>query len=293
MAKLTHIVDWTIKNIRIEAHPTPSHYGWNPYACFTVYPVSGVIVRATVGTITSKGGTSKLVSESVSVTKRLTQVGMVINSLVSYSGVLFDENDNLVTPNFSVSNGMLLCAADCTGNVVIEYYATVHLFEYNAQIDNMAGGGVNIKRGLVFAYDANAPKNITQYEIPENPFSATEQVRLARVYREILVADKRYEMPETLTDAQIAYAHYPSADVSELDVSTRKDELTQYELLWDGFNVQHRDRYTKDWCYPTTDSAQGFFGVVWKFSEEVPEELATNQQVIDALAALKLKFGVA
>ena len=151
---------------------------------------------------------------------------------------------------------------------------------------------MNIKRGLVYAYDANAPKNITQYEIPEMPFSSTEQARIARVYREILVADKRYELPDTFSESAIAYTHYPSADVSELSSDTRKDELTQEELLWDGFTVQKRDRYTKDWCFPVTDHVAGFVGVVWKFSEEVPADLADNTRIADAIAALKLKYGI-
>jgi len=125
-----------------------------------------------------------------------------------------------------------------------------------------------------------------------NNFVSTAQVRLARVYREILVADKRYELPETFTESAIAYTNYPDADVSELSTDTRKDELTQYELLWDGFMVQHRDRYTKDWCYPVVNDVARFVGVVWKYSEEIPDELAGNSEVLDAIAALKSSFNI-
>lgn len=289
MSRLLHVVDWTNRPIKIEAYPLPGRFGWNPYAAFTVYPANNIAVKNNVGTLTDKGTITKLVSESVSISRRLTPASMKIDSLVSSAGILFDENDNLITPSFSVNSGLLECNADCTGTVIIEYNATVRLFEYTAEVIN---NGTGTKAGVVWAYDENAPKNITTYEIPLNNFESTEQARFARVYREILVADKRYEMPTTFQGGNISYASYPGADVSELDADTRKDELTQEELLWDGFTVQNRDRYTKDWCYPVVDDVAGFLDVQWKFSEEIPQELVGNTQLTDAITALKTKYGI-
>jgi len=287
VAKLTHIVDWAARNIRIEGYQAIA----TCYARFTVYP-TGMAVRTAVGEVTYKEVIEKLVSESVSINGRLTPASMFVKSIVSQNGILFDENDNLIEPTFGIENGMLSTGTDCTGTLVIEYLTDVALYEYNAKKTIIPTVGAKIEAGMVWAYDPNTPKNVVTYQIPLATLQSTEQRRFARVYREILVADKRYELPTTFTDNDITYTSYPTANTSELDTSTRKDELTQEELLWDGMTVQRRDRGAFDWCYPTADDVTGFLDVDWKLSVDIPDELTLNTVVSAALAELKTKYGL-
>lgn len=287
MAKLTHIVDWAARNIRIEGYQAIA----TCYARFTVYP-AGMTVKTAVGEVKYKEVIEKLVSESVSINGRLTPASMFVKEIVSQNGILFDENDNLIEPMFGIENGMLSTGTDCTGTLVIEYLTDVALYEYKAKITPILTGGANLEAGIVWAYDPNTPKNVVTYQIPLTPLQSTEQRRFARVYREILVADKRYEHPTTFDDTAISYASYPDANTSELDTSTRTDEMTQEELLWDGMSVQRRDRGAYDWCYPVGDHVAGFLDVAWKLSVDIPDELAQNTVISTALADLKTKYGL-
>lgn len=293
MARLAHVVDWAIGSIKIETYPMYRHFGWYPYARFTVYPTQYVTVKTDKGAIRDEGIISKRVTESVTVTRTISQAGMKIDSLISFDGIFFDENDNLVTPSFSVTaSGMLECSIECNGTAIIEYYASVRLFEYDAEVETLPGGWKVPHVGIIWAYDQNATKNVTTYEIPIMQYGSTEQVRFARVFRNVIAADKLYEMPTTFTEAEISYVSYPAADTSELEADMRLDEITQEELLWDGVNVQIRDRHNPDWNYPTVDDVTGFLDVQWQISVNIPDELAGNTDITDAVAALQQKYGL-
>src|SRR5574343_334041 len=115
--KVSHIVDWTVRNIRIESYPTTPHWGRNPYHSLTIYPAQYIIAKCSVGSLVDKGVITKRVKESLNISKRLNPASMIIETLLSCDGLLFDHKDRLVTPSFSVESGMLKVSQDCTGSV--------------------------------------------------------------------------------------------------------------------------------------------------------------------------------
>ena len=272
MAKVIYVVDWTIKNIRIEAYPMYGHLGWNPYARFTVYPASGLVVKAQRGVIRSEGSITKLVSESVGISKRLTKTGFKIDSLGSATGVFFDSTGRLITPNFSVTDGMLDCGTeDCNGTAIIEYNATVALYEYDADIVPV-GDGVEIRRGLIYAYDSAEPKNIATYEIPANDLMIdSDREDMIIIYREVVVQGaKTFEMPDVDWDNDNSYSQYPAALESDKPVASdawAADEIDRFIVfaengaIWD-------DKPALWWYKPSAPAA--FNGVVWKIRDNIP-----------------------
>ena len=299
MSKLIHIVDWTAKKILFEAYPMQGHAGWNPYAAFTVYPAINIITKTQTGTLTDKGAISKLVSESVTISKRLTQANMHINSLVSVHGIFFDVDARPVSPTFTVSGGLLQCSIDCEGQAIVEYNATVRLFEYNAQITTMLGN-IDVKKGIVWAYDVNAPKNIVTYDVPVNPTTPQNRQDIITIYRQIIGQGAEvFEMPDNFPTSN-DYSHYPSAldsDKPTTDGAYAVQAKNKHVVFIN--NGGYFDDLQAEYWNKPTGAGESFSGVVWKVKHNIPTDPTEtiSAELITQLNArldeLKTLYGIA
>jgi len=302
MAKTTHIIDWTsAAGIAIEPYPLASPSLTGVLAKVIIYPARrNLRVFTDYGSVAFNATTTNLIeSEQVaisgSVNGSIASCKYRVQALVSVSGVVFDENNNEIgMPGFTVVNGQLKTSVECYGDLVVTYQALGDVYDYTAHTETPPGGGLLITTGVIMAIDLDAHGVAARYEVPAPTFSKDDKVLVARIYRELLIADKRYEMPTTFNSTTISYAHYPAANVSELDLDSVKIQKAQAEIWWNGVTAEPHDADTLiDWAYPTPHGSH-FLDVKWQITESIPAGLSSSEtaDIQSKINALKSKYSI-
>lgn len=209
---------------------------------------------------------------------------------VNYEGSLFlDEDYNQVSASVWPENGVLKVSKKVTGAVTVRYKTLARMFNYTPP----NGNWVQFFGGAKMVAHSKPKKTFQIFDIPLPSAEFFDKTVVARVYRELVIADKRYEMPTTFSESEISYASYPGADTSNLEVDSPKVEVNQVEIQWNGFNVNADEFQSPSWVFPT-QAGTNFADIQWKIEEKIPPELEGSdlQQVQDKISEIKTKYGI-